>query len=123
MGKKNRVPRWPSGFALGFPLGFIGTALYQAQLKSVAVRNLARWLDNPAKARGIWVDLGQGIPGWLRVTLTGFMGHTYFIANPHVLSDVILFLRDGKYAGKENGRPLKMNEYGIWQLSENYLEY
>jgi hypothetical protein len=76
MGKKNRIPRWPFGFVFAFSLGFIGTSLYQAQFKSVAVRTLARWLDNPARARGIWVDLGPGIPGWLRVTLTGFMGHT-----------------------------------------------
>jgi hypothetical protein len=76
MGKKNRIPRWPFGFALAFSLGFIGAALYQAQLRSAAVRTLARWLDNPAKAHGIWVDLGPGIPGWLRITLTGFMGHT-----------------------------------------------
>ncbi len=40
------------------------------------MRLLARSLDNPAKARGIGVDLGPGIPGWLRVTLTGFMSKT-----------------------------------------------
>jgi hypothetical protein len=74
--KKDQLPCWPFGFAIGFPLGFVGTTLYQAQLKSLAVRTLARSLDNPAKARGIWVDLGPGIPGWLRVTLTGFMSHT-----------------------------------------------
>lgn len=73
MEKNKRIPRWPFGFALGFQFGFLGTYLFQAQLKSLAVRLLARWLDNPAKARGLWVDLGPGIPGWLRVTLTGFM--------------------------------------------------
>jgi hypothetical protein len=72
----NQLPRWPFGFALGFPLGFIGTSLYQARLRSLTVRLLARSLDNPAKARGVRVDLGPGIPGWLRVTLTGFMSHT-----------------------------------------------
>lgn len=76
MAKKDQLPRWPFGFAVGFPLGFVGTTLYQARLKSVAVRILARLLDNPAKARGIRVDLGAGIPGWLRVTLTGFMSYT-----------------------------------------------
>jgi hypothetical protein len=71
-----RIPRWPFGFAFGFPLGFVGTLLFQAQLKSLAVRLLAGRLDNPAKTRGIAVDLGPGIPGWLRVTLTGFMSKT-----------------------------------------------
>ena len=76
MADKKRIPGWPFGFALGFQLGFIGTYLFQARLKSLAVRSLARRLDNPAKARGLWVDLGPGIPGWLRVTLTGFMSKT-----------------------------------------------
>ncbi len=76
MTKNGGVPRWPFGFALGFQIGWVGTTLLQAQLKSWAVRLLARSLDNPAKARGIRVDLGPGIPGWLRVTLTGFMSKT-----------------------------------------------
>jgi hypothetical protein len=76
MAKNNRLSRWPFGFALGFQLGFVGTMLFQAQLKSLAVRSLARSLDNPAKAHGVWVDLGPGIPGWLRVTLTGLMSET-----------------------------------------------
>jgi hypothetical protein len=76
MGKNSRSLLWPFGFALGFPLGFVGTSMHQAQLRSLTVRLLARSLDNPAKACGIWVDLGSGIPGWLRVTLTGFMSKT-----------------------------------------------
>ena len=76
MAKEKRVPYWPLGFALGLPLGLVGIYRFQAQLRSLSVRLLARSLDNPAKARGIWVDLGPGIPGWLRVTLTGFMNKT-----------------------------------------------
>ncbi len=76
MAKNKRLPLWPFGFALGFPLGFVGTTLFQARLKSLAVRLLARSLENPAKARGVGVDLGVGIPGWLRVSLTGFMNRT-----------------------------------------------
>lgn len=76
MAKSDRVPRWPFGFAFGFQIGFVGTYLFQAQLKSLVVRLLARSLNNPTKARGIWVDLGPGIPGWLRTTLTGFMSKT-----------------------------------------------
>jgi hypothetical protein len=94
--QKKRLPRWPFGFALGFPLGFVGSTLYQAQLKSVAVRLLARSLDNPAKARGIRVDLGPGIPGWLNVTLTGFMSHTLpgIVAHP---VEAVAFSRFGGF--------------------------
>jgi hypothetical protein len=76
MSHRDHLPGWPFGFAFGFPLGFIATTLFQAQLRSLTVRLLAGWLDNPAKARGLWVDLGPGIPGWLSVTLTGFMSET-----------------------------------------------
>jgi len=71
--KRRDLPLWPFGFALGFPLAFVGTTMVQARLKSLAVRLLAGSLDNPAKAHGLSVDLGPGIPGWLCVTLTGFM--------------------------------------------------
>jgi hypothetical protein len=71
-----RIQSWPFGFAFGFPLAFVGTYLFQAQLKSLAVRLLASRLDNPAKARGIGVNLGPPIPGWLRIPLTGFMSKT-----------------------------------------------
>jgi hypothetical protein len=47
-----------------------------AALRSLAVRLLARSLPNAAKKHGLRVDLGPGIPGWLRVSLTGFMGKT-----------------------------------------------
>jgi hypothetical protein len=73
MAKTGVFPLWPFGFSIGFPLAFLGTRRFQARLKSLAVRLLAQSLDNPAKARGISVDLGPGIPSWLRVTLTGFM--------------------------------------------------
>jgi hypothetical protein len=96
MAKNHRLPGWPFGFALGFPLGFIGTSLYQAQLKSLVVRTLAHTLDNPAKARGIWVDLGPGIPGWLRITLTGFMSKTLpgIVGHP---ADAVAFSRFGGF--------------------------
>lgn len=45
-------------------------------LKSLLVRLLARALPNPAKEHGIRVDLGPGIPNWLRLSLTGFMTKT-----------------------------------------------
>lgn len=50
----------------------------------------------------------------------GFMGHTYFIENPAVLSDLILVLRDNKLPGKKHGRPLIQQESGFWELHDGY---
>ena len=64
------------GLSLGLSLGFTAAAVNRGRLKSVAVRKLTQLLPNPAKARGVNVDLGPGIPGWNRVTLVGFMSET-----------------------------------------------
>jgi esterase/lipase superfamily enzyme len=50
-----------------------------------------------------------------------FIGHAYFIDNPAVLSDVILFLRDGKRPGAERGRPLSRRPGEFWTLTDDYL--
>lgn len=50
----------------------------------------------------------------------GFMGHTYFIGSPAVLSDLILVLRDNKLPGKQYGRPLLKKESGFWELYDGY---
>jgi hypothetical protein len=94
------IPRWPFGFALGFPLGFVGTYRFQAQLKSVAVRLLSQRMNNPAKARGIRVDLGPGIPGWLRITLTGFMNKTL----PGVVGYPVEAVAFSRFAGFNHDR-------------------
>lgn len=52
---------------------------------------------------------------------TGFLGHSYFITNPAVLSDLILILRDGKGPGPEKGRPLNRKEDGFWTITDSYL--
>ena len=52
---------------------------------------------------------------------SGFLGHSYFITNPAVLSDLILILRDGKDPGAENGRPLDRPDGGFWTITESYL--
>ena len=52
---------------------------------------------------------------------TGFLGHSYFITNPAVLSDLILILRDGKGPGPEKGRPLHRKDGGFWTLTDSYL--
>jgi esterase/lipase superfamily enzyme len=47
-------------------------------------------------------------------------GHGYFTDNPHVLSDLILLLRDGRPPGAEHGRPLLKREGAFWELHEGY---
>lgn len=48
-----------------------------AGIKSALVRFASQRLPNPAKKRGIAVNLGRGIPGWTRITLTaGTMSKT-----------------------------------------------
>ncbi len=64
------------GLSLGLSLGFTAAAVNRGRLKSAAVRKLTQLLPNPAKARGVSVDLGPGIPGWNSVTLVGFMSET-----------------------------------------------
>jgi len=121
MADKKRVPTWPFGFALGF----VGAYLFQAQLKSLAVRSLARWLDNPAKARGMWVDLGPGIPGWLRVTLTGFMSKTLPDIVGHPVEAVAFsrfggFNLDRRFSDFQNpGSPSYQCWYGAYLVFDN----
>jgi esterase/lipase superfamily enzyme len=50
----------------------------------------------------------------------GFLGHSYFITNPAVLSDLILVLRDDKRPGLENGRPLEREGNGFWTITDSY---
>lgn len=58
----------------------------------------------------------------VRVTRkTDGTGHSYFISDPLVLSDLILLLRDGRAPGPENGRPLRLAEGGVWELGNDYL--
>jgi hypothetical protein len=49
---------------------------------------------------------------------SGFIGHSYFITDPAVLSDIILVLRDGNRAGAENGRPLGRMDGVFWSLDD-----
>ena len=51
---------------------------------------------------------------------TDLLGHSYFIDNPAVLSDLILVLRDKKAPGAEKGRPLKRDEGGFWTIIDSY---
>ena len=50
----------------------------------------------------------------------GAHGHTYWIDNPAVLSDVILILRDDLPPGEEHGRPLIRAETGLWEIYDGY---
>ena len=50
----------------------------------------------------------------------GAHGHTYWIDNPAVLSDVILIMRDDRSPGAEHGRPMVRAESGIWEIHDGY---
>jgi esterase/lipase superfamily enzyme len=50
----------------------------------------------------------------------GFIGHSYFLDDPAVSSDLILLLRDGRRPGAEHGRPLTRDPSGIWLLEDGY---
>ena len=52
----------------------------------------------------------------------GFIGHSYFYANPAVLSDLILLLRDDAWVDDPR-RPLESTEHGMWILRNNYPQY
>ena len=56
-----------------------------------------------------------------RVTQLGASGHSYFIDNPAVLSDLILLLRDDRPPGAEHGRPLLHRDDGFWEIRDDYL--
>ena len=55
-----------------------------------------------------------------RVTRPGNLGHDYFYSNAAVSSDLILVIRDGRAAGTENGRPLKVEGDGFWSIDDHY---
>ena len=53
-----------------------------------------------------------------RMKRNDLLGHSYFIMDPAINSDLILLLRDGLRPGAENGRPLKRDGGGFWILSD-----
>ncbi len=55
-----------------------------------------------------------------RVTESDFAGHSYFIYNPAVISDLILLLRDDRPPGAEHGRPLEQPYPNVWVLRDGY---
>lgn len=56
----------------------------------------------------------------VKVKKKGAHGHTYWVDNPSVFSDVILILRDDRSAGKEHGRPLIRADSGMWEVHDGY---
>ena len=56
----------------------------------------------------------------VKVKKKGAHGHTYWIDNPAVFSDVILILRDDASPGAEHGRPLIRAESGFWEVHDGY---
>ncbi|MEM1186568.1 MAG: alpha/beta hydrolase [Planctomycetota bacterium] len=47
--------------------------------------------------------------------------HLYLFEHPAALSDMVLAIRDHKYAGIQNGRPLERLAPGFWVLDEGYM--
>jgi hypothetical protein len=81
--------------------------LSPAPLKSLAVRLLARSFPNPVKERHLRVDLGPGLPRWLRVSLVGFMSKTLAGVVGHPVEAVAVsrfggFHRDPRYSDFQN---------------------
>lgn len=56
----------------------------------------------------------------VKVKKRGAHGHTYWIDNPAVLSDIILILRDDRDPGREQGRPMVRSESGLWEIHDGY---
>ncbi len=56
----------------------------------------------------------------VKVKKKGSHGHTYWIDNPAVLSDIILILRDDRPPGRQYGRPLIRAETGVWEIHDGY---
>ena len=50
----------------------------------------------------------------------GSFGHSYFLSNPAVSSDVIALLRYGWAPGRENGRPLEHLGGNFWRIDDTY---
>jgi esterase/lipase superfamily enzyme len=54
----------------------------------------------------------------------GRFGHSYFLSNPAVSSDLLALLRYGWAPGKENGRPLENLDGGnVWRINDAYPLY
>jgi hypothetical protein len=51
---------------------------------------------------------------------TDFLGHSYFVEQPAVLSDLILVLRYDRDPGVEHGGPLVRSAGGFWELHDGY---
>ncbi|MFW2367836.1 MAG: alpha/beta hydrolase [Desulforhopalus sp.] len=52
----------------------------------------------------------------------GSFGHSYFLSNPAVSSDILALLRYGLAPGKANGRPLQhLGGGNFWRIDDSYL--
>lgn len=95
--QRRRRLRWLVGLSLAAGGGY----LFQATLRSAAIRLLSQLLDNPAKARGLHCDLGPGIPGWTQVVLVGHMSKTL----PGVVGYPLEGVAWSRFGGFHPGRP------------------
>jgi len=59
----------------------------------------------------------------INCNVSGYSGsHDYAFVHPEVVSDLILLLRDGEPPGASNGRPLKEQFQGVWEITNDYLK-
>ena len=97
----------------------LGTTLpgHEGQLLFALEANTLVYADALAVTfpRAAWSE-----PIEVKVKRKGAHGHTYWIDNPAVLSDVILILRDDLPPGRDRGRPLIRAESGMWEIYDGY---
>ena len=87
-----------------------------ASLNRIGKLNFAD-LSPAARAKILMTDRIQVIDSKVD---TDLLGHSYFIDNPAVLSDLILVLRDKKGPGAEKGRPLERDDGAFWTITDSY---
>jgi esterase/lipase superfamily enzyme len=98
-------------------IGF--AAWFMASVRRLGRLNAADFDDGDREALRV-MDRLQLVDVAVR---TDFFNHAYFIANPYVLSDLILVLRHDLPPGREHGRPLVRHETGLWRLYTGYPKF
>jgi esterase/lipase superfamily enzyme len=102
----------PEDEALGIA-GFLFSSL--ARLGATGGENLTPEQITALKSDRLGIDVIE-----VKVKQKGAHGHTYWIDNPAVLSDIILILGDDRSPGAEHGRPLIRADTGLWEIHDGY---
>ena len=105
-------------------LGEGDRALNISEIVNASIRRLG--LLSP---KDLWEYNAKDLKEWDSVNFIyvperlSFLGHSYFVDNPAVISDLILLLRDDKKVGAKNGRPLEPDQSGMWILRRDYPQF